>query len=97
MNTMICDTLGLCIFVGPTDENLPVIGTLLSAYTGIKVTPEELTRQAAETLNAEIAFNRLAGISDEANDLPAYFRKEALPNNGLVFDVPADELKTFSF
>ncbi len=97
LNSMICDTIGVCIFVGPMDENLPTFASLVSAHTGKLVTPEELTHQASETLNAEIAFNRLAGISDEANDLPSYFRNEALPNNGLVFDVPADELKTFSF
>ncbi len=97
INSMICDSLGICIFAGPMDENLPTFASLTASFTGINVTPEILVKEAAETLQMEVEFNQGAGINGDSNDLPAFFRKEALPNNGLVFDVPAESLKTFQY
>lgn len=94
---MACDMLGLCIFVGIVPENVPVFATLASAFTGKEISSETLLEQARQILKTEKAFNREAGISEGQNDLPSYFRTEPLPNNGLVFDVPFEELKEFDF
>ena len=94
---MACDMLGLCIFVGIVPENVPVFATLASAFTGTEISYETLLEQARQILKTEKAFNREAGISEGQNDLPSYFRTEPLPNNGLVFDVPFEELKEFDF
>jgi len=94
---MVCDMLGFCIFVGVVPENLPLFATLASAFTGKEISSEMLLEQARQILKTEQAFNREAGISEAQNDLPIYFRTEPLPNNGLVFDVPFEELKEFSF
>jgi len=97
INSMICDILGMCIFVGPVDETIPTLSSLVSSFVGYAVSTEDLKKQAREILKLEVDFNRLAGISSMANDLPLYFREEPLPNNGLVFDVPHEDLLNFSF
>lgn len=92
---MICDILGICIFVGAIPENVPVFASLVSAFTGLETEPEILLEHARQVLKAELEFNRGAGIDKSQNDLPDYFRTEPLPNNGLVFDVPSHELEEF--
>ncbi|MFZ5650346.1 MAG: aldehyde ferredoxin oxidoreductase C-terminal domain-containing protein [Bacillota bacterium] len=95
--SMVCDILGICIFVGPLAENMPVMAALAEAFMGKEFSPDILKRTALETLRVEVRFNRKAGIGSGLNDLPHYFRTEPLPENGLVFDVPAGELERFDF
>ncbi|GAB6174547.1 aldehyde ferredoxin oxidoreductase C-terminal domain-containing protein [Paradesulfitobacterium aromaticivorans] len=95
--TMVCDILGVCIFVGPLADNMPVFASLVSSFTGERITEEMLSAQACEILKAEQAFNSEAGIGATHNDVPSYFRTEPLPNNGLVFDIPTEELKNFGY
>jgi aldehyde:ferredoxin oxidoreductase len=95
--SMVCDILGLCIFVGPLEENMPIMASLVSAFSGRVVSEGMLLQQAREILEVEAAFNRQAGISQSQNQLPLFFRTEPLPNNGLVFDVPGDELANFKY
>jgi len=94
---MVMDTLGMCVFAGAVPENLPAFASLAGPFLGRDVTPEELLDQAARLLTLETAFNEQAGISSSQNDLPGFFRTEALPNNGLVFDVPKEELSAFEY
>lgn len=68
-----------------------------ATFTGAEVSVEMLLDQARQILRTEMAFNESAGIGVGQNDLPAFFRSEPLPNNGLVFDVPFNDLKEFSF
>jgi len=95
--TMICDFLGICIFVGPVPENMPVFSSLASSFTGEDINEEKLYELARSILEKEVEFNTLAGINKEQNDLPSFFREEPLPNNGLVFDISTEELKDFQF
>jgi aldehyde:ferredoxin oxidoreductase len=89
---MACDILGLCIFVGPVVETMPFLASLVTAFHGREVSVTSLRQQAQEVLQIESKFNRLAGISPVQNDIPSFFRTEPLPNNGLLFDVPAIEM-----
>ncbi|AET66836.1 aldehyde:ferredoxin oxidoreductase [Desulfosporosinus orientis DSM 765] len=95
--TMICDFLGICIFVGPVQENMPVFSALASSFTGEEINEEKLYDLARSILEKEVEFNVLAGIDNEQNDLPRFFREEPLPNNGYFFDIPAEELKNFKY
>ena len=95
--TMICDFLGICIFVGPVPENMPVFSALAGLFTGEEINEEELYELGRSILEKEVEFNALAGINKEQNDLPAFFRQEPLPNNGLVFDISTEELNDFRF
>lgn len=91
--SMVCDILGICIFVGPLSENMPVMASLVSNFKGQNFTPEDLLELAKKILSIETKFNIKAGIGEDQNDLPLYFRTEPLPNNNLVFDIKEDDLK----
>lgn len=90
--SMVCDILGVCVFVGPVVETMPYLAALTAAFLGREVSIPALLEQAREVLRQEAEFNRLGGITSAQNDLPAFFRNEPLPNNGLVFDVPLEEM-----
>lgn len=92
---MIFDTLGLCWFCRPPIlEDFSLVTDLLEAMYGRPFTEGELYDQARKTLQAEVEFNRRAGLEME-NDLPAHFREEPLPPKGHVFDVDRAELQDF--
>ncbi|SDP49905.1 aldehyde ferredoxin oxidoreductase C-terminal domain-containing protein [Desulforhopalus singaporensis] len=89
--TVLCDNLGLCIFVGPVGSSLPFFTRLVSCYTGNRFTGEELMSLGKNILREEASFNEKAGISKYQNDVPKFFRTEEL-HSGLVFDVDSREL-----
>lgn len=91
------DTLGRYVFVGPVPEMLPAITDLAASFSGLSLTEEMLLEKAKETLRLEILFNKKAGIGKEQDDLPLFFRQEPLPESGLVFDVPAEEIAAIEF
>jgi len=91
--SMVCDILGVCIFVGPVAESMPYLAALTGAFLGREVSIPALLEQAREILCLEADFNRRGGITPEQDDLPAFFRSEPLPNNGLVFDVPVEDMQ----
>lgn len=95
--SMVCDILGLCVFVGPVAETMPALASLLSAFLGRDVTVPAMLEMARQAIGTEATFNRRAGITPEQNDLPRFFRTEPLPNNGLIFDVPAEEMAGLDF
>jgi aldehyde:ferredoxin oxidoreductase len=90
--TVLCDNLGLCIFVGPVGPNMDFFTRLLNAYTGKTLTTEEVIALGKGILRQEVDFNEKAGISRYQNDLPKFFRTEEL-HSGLVYDVDQEELE----
>jgi len=89
----LCDILGMCIFVGPVPETLPDLVSMTGAFSGDQTNAQELVERAKQMLKTEAAFNEGAGVGKGQHHLPLYFRTEPLPNNGLVFDVPPDEME----
>lgn len=90
--TVLCDSLGLCIFVGPVQPNLVFFSRLLNSYLGTDLIEDEIKDIGLNIIKQEIQFNEKAGISKYQNDLPEFFRKEKL-NSDLVFDVNQKELE----
>ncbi len=89
--TTLFDNLGMCIFVGPVKQSMAAVGELFNSYCGLAYGENELLALADGILKDELAFNEKAGITRYQNDLPAFFRTEAL-HTGLVFDVSSEEL-----
>ena len=89
--TMLCDLLGLCIFVGPVTETLPTMTRLFNDFLGMNHSKEEMLALAEKVLLEEVEFNEKAGLTKYQNDLPEFFRTEAL-HSDLVYDVEPDEL-----
>jgi len=89
------DTLGACSFAGfgyvATPDN--VICRLLQARYGWKDLPENVLQALGkETIKLEREFNRRAGFTPKDDRLPEWMMKEALPENGSVFDVSEEDL-----
>ncbi len=77
------DSLGLCVFGRTvTDTNAELIVNALNDACGTDLKPEFVTELGAETLRLEWAFNDKAGFGEDDDELPAFFRQEALPPTG---------------
>ena len=95
--SMVCDILGVCVFVGPVAETMPFLADLAGAFLGRAFSVPALLEQSREILRLEADFNRRAGIMALQHDLPGFFRTEPLPNNGLVFDVPVEDMQGLQY
>ena len=100
--TAFVDSTGLCLFVAfailDMPEGLEGIVEMCNARYGWNKTVGDYLEMGKQVLRDERSFNKAAGISDGADDLPDFFRKEVLPPHNVVFDVPKEELDTvFNF
>lgn len=89
------DSLGACIFAGFGYAATPdaVVKRLLNARYGWDDLPDN-TLQAIgkEVIKMEREFNKRAGFTAKDDRLPEWMTKEAIPENGSVFDVSAEVL-----
>lgn len=89
------DTLGACSFAGFGYAATPdgVVRRLLQARYGWDDLPENvLQAYGRETIKMEREFNRRAGFTAKDDRLPAWMTREAIPENGAVFDVSEEVL-----
>jgi aldehyde:ferredoxin oxidoreductase len=100
--TSFLDSTGLCLFVAfailDFSEGLEAIVEMCNARHGWNYTINDYLEMGKQVLREERAFNVKAGICEDADDLPDFFRTEPLLPHNVVFDVPKEELKTlFNF
>jgi aldehyde:ferredoxin oxidoreductase len=89
------DTLGACIFAGFGYAATPdgVVKRLLAARYGWDDLPDNILQALGkETIKMEREFNKRAGFTKEDDRLPKWMTREAIPENGSVFDVPEEQL-----
>ena len=89
------DTLGACIFAGFGYAATPdgVVKRLLQARYGWEDIPDDILQALGrETIKLERQFNKQAGFTAKDDRLPEWMTKEALPENGSVFDVSEETL-----
>lgn len=89
------DTLGACIFAGFGYAATPdgVVKRLLQARYGWDDIPDDILQALGrETIKLERQFNKQAGFTAKDDRLPEWMTKEALPENGSVFDVSEETL-----
>jgi len=89
------DTIGACIFAGFGYAATPdgVVKRLLKARYGWDDVPDNILQALGkETIKLEREFNKRAGFTKEDDRLPAWMTREAIPENGSVFDVSEDVL-----
>ena len=65
---------------------------MISTFYGVEYTVRDFIDLGKQMLLQERAFNRRAGISDAADRLPEWLRRELLPPNDVFFDVPQEEI-----
>lgn len=77
------DSLGLCIFGRSVTDTHPqlIIGALNDAH-GTQLEESFLKQLGREALELEWQFNRLAGFTEQDDELPAFFYSEALAPTG---------------
>ncbi len=93
--TAVLDSMGCCYFIGPNYETMDIVAKALNAMYDINLKQKDVINIGKQILKNEIEFNKKAGISQEMNDLPEFFRKEPSDPVNLVVDIPKEELKNF--
>jgi len=89
------DTLGACIFAGFGFAATPEaeVKRLLMARYGWEDVPDNILQALGkETIKMEREFNKRAGFTKEDDRLPKWMTREAIPENGAVFDVSEEVL-----
>jgi aldehyde:ferredoxin oxidoreductase len=86
----ICDSSGFCQFMQPSVEEMR---QFLNLMYGLDLSEEGIVAYGWQCLQDEWEFNRRAGFTEKDDALPEWMSTEAIPSNGAVFDVPADEIR----
>ncbi|MBN1321909.1 MAG: aldehyde ferredoxin oxidoreductase [Thermoleophilia bacterium] len=91
------DATGLChfTFMFQNREQMDLVLGMISTLYGIEYTKDDFVALGKRMLQQEREFNKRAGISEAADRLPEWLRREPLPPNDVVFDVPQEELDEF--
>jgi aldehyde:ferredoxin oxidoreductase len=93
--TTILDSLGCCYFIGPSYENMDIVKGALNAMYNLELTRADVINIGKRILKTELEFNKKAGIHQDLNDVPEFFRAEASEPTGLKFTFTREELKYF--
>ncbi|MHA1412509.1 MAG: aldehyde ferredoxin oxidoreductase C-terminal domain-containing protein [Promethearchaeota archaeon] len=93
--TVLCDSFGLCYFIGPSYENMIIITEAINAMHGLNLNVDDVIDLGKQILKNEIEFNEKAGITQDQNDVPEFFKKEPLPPTNLTFTFKKEELRNF--
>ncbi len=93
--TAVMDAMGCCYFIGPSYENMEILANAINAMYDLALTREDIIKIGIEIIKYEIKFNEKAGISQEMNDMPEFFREKASEPIDLKFTFELNELKSF--
>jgi len=87
------DTLGMCLFTRiMLFDNLDYMTGFVNGVHGWDLIEADLLELGKDILKKERRFNENAGIGFHANQIPDFFRNEACPPTGNIFDVPEEML-----
>jgi aldehyde:ferredoxin oxidoreductase len=93
--TAVIDLMGCCYFIGPSYENMEIIAKAINAMYDQTLTRDDIIKMGIDLIRTELDFNKKAGITQEMNDLPKFFREEPSHPVELKYTFDLDELKTF--
>ena len=93
--TAIMDCMGCCYFIGPSYENMEILAKAINAMYDLTLKREDIINIGIDIIRTELKFNEKAGITQEMNDVPKFFREEASNPVELKFTFDLDELKSF--
>lgn len=95
--TAAVDSLGLCLFVAfavlDTPDALSVVADMVAASTGKPYSVDDIVNLGVNCLKDELAFNKAAGFTDKDDQLPDFFKNEALPPHNLTWDFTTEEMQ----
>ncbi|MFX1378720.1 MAG: aldehyde ferredoxin oxidoreductase C-terminal domain-containing protein [Promethearchaeota archaeon] len=93
--TAIMDSMGCCYFIGPSYENMEILANAINAMYDITLTREEIIKIGIDIIRNELLFNEKAGITQEMNEIPSFFRDEYSEPTGLKYSIDKEDLKDF--
>lgn len=93
--TAIMDSMGCCYFIGPSYENMEILANAINAMYNLTLNREDVIKIGIDIIKTELEFNERAGITQEMNDVPEFFREEASDPVELKFTFKIDDLKSF--
>ena len=77
--------MGCCYFIGPSYENMELIAGVLNAMYNVNLKTEDVINIGKDILKKEIEFNERAGITQDMNEFPSFFRDEQSKPLDLTF------------
>jgi aldehyde:ferredoxin oxidoreductase len=93
--TAVMDAMGCCYFIGPNYENMDIIANAINVMYDLRLTRQDVINIGRKILKNEIEFNEIAGLSQDMNDVPEFFRMEpSIPTN-LKYSFSKEELRNF--
>ena len=93
--TTVMDTVGCCYFIGPSYENMSILAKVINAMYDLQLTKDDVINIGVSVLKTEIEFNKKAGITQEDNDVPEFFKTELSQPLNLKFSFTKDDLRNF--
>ncbi|TXT63083.1 MAG: Tungsten-containing aldehyde ferredoxin oxidoreductase [Promethearchaeota archaeon] len=93
--TTVLDSMGCCYFIGPSYETMGLIADALNAMYDLDLTRDNVIDLGKQILRNELEFNRKAGIEEDMNKLPEFFRREASEPVELTVSLQEDSLRDF--
>jgi aldehyde:ferredoxin oxidoreductase len=99
---ILTDSTGMCLFIAfailDQPETFDALVDLINAFSGQKLTGEDLVEQGKAILKMERDFNLRAGFTNKDDRLPEYMKKEKLPPHDITFQVTDEDLdEVFNF
>ena len=93
--TTVLDSMGCCYFIGPSHENMELIARVINAMHGTNLSRDDVINIGKNIIKSELEFNELAGITQDMNDLPAFFRDSHSDPLELKTTFPKQVFKNF--
>ncbi|MFX1600052.1 MAG: aldehyde ferredoxin oxidoreductase C-terminal domain-containing protein [Promethearchaeota archaeon] len=93
--TAIMDSMGCCYFIGPSYENMEILAKAINAMYDLTLTREDVINIGINIIRTELEFNEKAGITQDMNDIPKFFREDSSEPIDLKFTFDLLELKSF--
>jgi len=93
--TVVLDSMGCCYFIGPTYEIMELIANVINAMYGTDLKRQDVINLGKHILRTEVEFNEKAGITQEKNDVPEFFKEEPSSPTNLKFEFSKEILKSF--
>jgi aldehyde:ferredoxin oxidoreductase len=93
--TAVMDSMGCCYFIGPSYENMEILANAINAMYDLTLTREDVINIGIDIIRNELAFNERAGITQEMNDVPEFFKEEPSEPIPLKFSFEKADLTNF--
>ncbi len=93
--TAVLDSMGCCYFIGPSYENMDLIANVINAMYDKSLSREDVINIGKQIIKTELTFNEKAGLTQDSNILPSFFRDEPSSPLDLNISLSNDVFRDF--